>query len=591
MKSRQELENIENLVKKTYNRRNNRVRENLTKPYDPNNPELGYSWKYCDPDTNTNIYNVVVAKLGEGELLEKTEYFIKMHEYGHIYLTHLDGIYEELDRNIANVFKNYRGQLIDQINDECGIDFAEELINRVIDDPALNHSLHNIAMDMEVNSSLLDKDCIELMEKGVTSIMPKIEEQMLEEMKGQAVDEETKKKIEEELEKMSKESKVKFILPCRYHLKDGSPFPDGLSYPEYVILIIKNLSQFVKMLVSINSGGNGDTSTVTTGQLQEAMKGGMGSLSDLMRQLGMIDEDADDSGEGEQAEGEDGPGKDANQLSKHDTSNSGGRKGSNEKKFSKHRGVRDSNYMELNGGMHKDHRTDQRDKADKLRKLGEISAGGGTGCSSGGGSFGIREVRYTDPVDEAIDEVMQRTKTRVIKRKVVRDIIRNYNLGKNRTVIAPSIIAKSRIDTKPKIVYLIDISGSMDTELIDRILSTISRKMKSINRGLSYDIITWNTRLGEHIKDIKAGEKVKQIRTGGGTRLREGIKYFKDNYGENAILIIASDFEDYLEEWASVMKTMPGYLIYGFNYGRGNYEQDWPKNCTIKNFNRSYRDY
>ena len=214
MKTRQELEAIENLVKRTYNRRNNRLRENLTKPYDPDNPELGYSWKFSDPETNTTVYNVVVADLGPEQ--EEAAYFIKMHEYAHIYLTHFEGSYEELDRNIATVLKNYRGQLIEQINKNCNIDFAESLLERVIDDPILNHSLHNIAMDMECNSVVLDADCVEAMEKGVTAIMPKIAEQRLMELRDSATDETLKKKIDKELEKMSKETKVKFILPERY---------------------------------------------------------------------------------------------------------------------------------------------------------------------------------------------------------------------------------------------------------------------------------------------------------------------------------------------------------------------------------------
>ena len=115
--------------------------------------------------------------------------------------------------------------------------------------------------------------------------------------------------------------------------------------------------------------------------------------------------------------------------------------------------------------------------------------------------------------------------------------------------------------------------------------------MKSINRGLRYDIITWSTRLGEHIKDIDPKKSIPEIHTGGGTRLRDGIKYFKENYDESCILIIASDFEDYLQEWASILKTMSGYSVYGFNYGRSNYEQEWPKNFTVKNFNRSYKGY
>lgn len=591
MKTRQELEAIENLVKRTYNRRNNRLRENLTKPYDPDNPELGYSWKFSDPETNTTVYNVVVADLGPEQ--EEAAYFIKMHEYAHIYLTHFEGSYEELDRNIATVLKNYRGQLIEQINKNCNIDFAESLLERVIDDPILNHSLHNIAMDMECNSVVLDADCVEAMEKGVTAIMPKIAEQRLMELRDSATDETLKKKIDKELEKMSKETKVKFILPERYE------FPPGRDYAYYMIEIIKNLDKFIKSSISIAKGGSGDIGDVSDEDLEQYLSGGMGSLDDLMRELGMLDDgDSDSEGQGSGQQqgngqgGQDGQGQgQGNGLNQHDDSNSGGFKENAKKKYSEHRGVRDPNFMELQGGTHKDHRTTERDKADKQRELGNITAGGGTGCGNSGGAFGVRNVAKLDPVDEAIDEVIMKTKSRVVKRKVIRDVMRNYNLGKIRTVIAPSIIARNRIDTKPKIVYLIDISGSMDTVLIDRILSTISKKMKSINRGLRYDIITWSTRLGEHIKDIDPRKSIPEIHTGGGTRLRDGIKYFKENYDESCILIIASDFEDYLQEWASILKTMSGYSVYGFNYGRSNYEQEWPKNFTVKNFNRSYKGY
>jgi hypothetical protein len=58
---------------------------------------------------------------------------------------------------------------------------------------------------------------------------------------------------------------------------------------------------------------------------------------------------------------------------------------------------------------------------------------------------------------------------------------------------------------------------------------------------------------------------------GGGTSLAKGIEYFRDNYKQDAILIVISDFEDYLEEWHKVEENMPGYLLYGFNYGNSNY--------------------
>ncbi len=146
-----------------------------------------------------------------------------------------------------------------------------------------------------------------------------------------------------------------------------------------------------------------------------------------------------------------------------------------------------------------------------------------------------------------------------------------YNKGINRSVIAPTVSRKVTISSQPKIVYLIDISGSMDTRLVDRILKTIGHCMRKLNRGLKYDIITWNTGLGEHIKNVDPKKGVPKIHMGGGTRLAKGIEYFRDNYKQDAILIVISDFEDYLEEWNKVEENMPGYLLYGFNYGNSSY--------------------
>ena len=379
---------------------------------------------------------------------------------------------------------------------------------------------------------------------------------------------------------MENEAKIKLIVPERYHTSDGQPFPPELSYPEYLIMIIKNLDQFVKMLVDIKNGGSGDTSNVTAEDVKKALestgKGGMQSLSDLMEQMGMSD--------GSGKDGAKMDGGNSSEMGDHDTSNSGGRWGTAEEKLGR-QGIRDSSY--------KDHRTESRDEADHKRELGQITAGGGAGCGNGGGPGGEREVvQNLDPVDEAIDEVIMNFKNRVVKKEMRKDIMWNYNRGINRTVIAPSIKSKVTLSTEPKIVYLIDISGSMDTRLVDRILGTIAKKMKHIGRGLHYDIISWSTHLGEHIKDIDPKKGVPRISCGGGTSMAGGIKYFREHYDESAILILISDFEDYLEEWHNEEMKMPKYSMYGFNYGRSNYRQSQEfKYFKVKNFNNSCYDY
>jgi hypothetical protein len=109
-----------------------------------------------------------------------------------------------------------------------------------------------------------------------------------------------------------------------------------------------------------------------------------------------------------------------------------------------------------------------------------------------------------------------------------------------------------------------------------------------LSRGLRYDIITWSTELGDHIKDIDPKKGVPKISSGGGTRMAKGIKYFKDHYDSSATLIVISDFEDYLEEWNQIESTMSEYAMYGFNYGYRSESDNIPwKNLKVRNFNQS----
>lgn len=576
MRNQTELEFIKRFIDNTYSRFGNMLMVNTEKPFNPDNPELGYCFKYKDDISGNVIYKIVCSEIK----IPRTDFRILMHEYGHIYLGHLDGIHEELDTQICNTFRDYRGELIDRINKECGIDFAEKLIERVIDDPVLNHSLHNIAMDMEVNSKILSTEDVEEMESDISSVLPNYQLELLKYNRDHIDNEEAKQALDDMIKKMENEAKIKLIVPERYYISEGNPFPSKLSYPEYLMLIVQHLDQFVKMLVSIKKGGNGDTSQVTNQDIQDALQGngsgsgqgnqqsggGMQGLSDLMQEMGMTDGSGSGSGSGQD-----------NQQGKGDP------------KDCPYKGKRDSGSGDLNsngkdeGGTHKDHRTDSRDDADKKRELGQIRSGGGVGCGSSGAPDATRLVDKTDEVDMALDEVMLNYKSRVVKVDTKKDLMYLYNRGINRSVIAPTIRRKVTMSNEPTIVFLIDISGSMDTRLVDRILNTIANKMKKIGRGLKYNIISWSTQLGDHIKDIDPRKGVPRISMGGGTRMARGMEYFRQNYGPEAILILISDFEDYLEEWHEQELKMSNYTMYGFNYGYSNYNQEF-KYFKVKNF-------
>lgn len=671
-RTRTELETIKNFIDSTYNRFGNLLMVDTTKPYDPDHSELGYCYKYTDPVTKNVVYRIICSRLG----IPETDFRVMMHEYGHIYLTHLDGIHEELDIQICNLLRDHRGELIDYINESCGIDFADKLLERIIDDPNLNHSLHNIAMDMEVNSSVLSKEDIEEMEMDISSVHNKKMENLLSYNISVAENPEVKQKYQDALDKMRAEAIIKLIVPERYYLGmddqtgDPIPFPNDLTYAEYLLLIIKHLDQFVKMLVSIKMGGNGDTSQITQQDIQNILNNmaknwanksdaykqgyndalndyknnqvgqkanqpgqsqsgqGQQSQGDQQGQSGQGMPMPGGSGSGQQGQGQPGGNSGNNtQSGNGNPSNKSGQQGQGSGNSGDSQADYDQGYQDAlndiannggqgggmqslsdffdsmgisgdgqspykgtrpdNEGSKNDHRTDERDEADKKRDVGQITSGGSLSCGNSGSPYAIREVdREVDLVDMALKEVIQHVRSRVVKQDTRKDVMKLYNKGIVRSVIAPTVSRKVTISNEPKLVYLIDISGSMDTRLIDRILKTISKSMAKLSRGLRYDIITWSTELGDHIKDIDPKKGVPKISSGGGTRMAKGIKYFKDHYDPSATLIVISDFEDYLEEWNQIESQMSEYTMYGFNYGyRSESDSVSWKNLKVRNFN------
>lgn len=675
-RTRSELETIKNFIDSTYNRFGNLLMVDTTKPYDPDHSELGYCYKYTDPVTHNVVYRIICSRLG----IPETDFRVMMHEYGHIYLTHLDGIHEELDIQICNLLRDHRGELIEYINESCGIDFADKLLERIIDDPNLNHSLHNIAMDMEVNSSVLSKEDIEEMEMDISSVHNKKMENLLEYNIAAAENPEVKQKYQDALDKMRAEAIIKLIVPERYNLgmdNQGQPipFPNDLTYSEYLLLIIKHLDQFVKMLVSIKMGGNGDTSQITQQDIQNILNnmaknwanksdaykqgyndalndyknnqvgqkanrpgqcqpgqgqgqnqsqgqgqgmpqsgqgnmpgqgcGGSGQPGGNQGQSQPGNGSAQGQGQGQDSNGQGGSGNSGSpqadydqgyQDALNDIANNGGQGGGMQSlsDFFESMGISGDGQSPYKGtrpdneGSKNDHRTDERDEADKKREVGQIKSGGSLSCGDSGSPYAIRTVdREVDLVDMALKEVMQHVRSRVVKQDTRKDVMKLYNKGIVRSVIAPTVSRKVTISNEPKLVYLIDISGSMDTRLIDRILKTISKSMAKLSRGLRYDIITWSTELGDHIKDIDPKKGVPKISSGGGTRMAKGIKYFKDHYDSSATLIVISDFEDYLEEWNQIESQMSEYTMYGFNYGyRGDSDNVKWKNLKVRYFNQ-----
>jgi len=831
-REKRKLEFIKSFVDSTYNKWGRVLvikDEGKYNPLSNDDSALACCSLHTDPDSKNRIFTIRQRKTGK----EYTDFRILMHEYGHIYEGHLLESHKELDSLLMGTLIDNKNEIADSLMKNIGLSYADSisLINRVIDDPSLNHSIHNIAMDFHVNSNVLSLEDIEEMESDLGDIIKEAQAKEIERVmsSSEEVDEGVINKIKEGVENRRSEDFIKLMHPNRYHFKDGTSFPDDLTYADYLLLMLENIDQFVKMLVSLKKGDNGDTSDVSlediiaalngmlsqrqnrlnnnnasqqykdgynqalrdfnnsmnnsqsnngvSKEFKEGFKQGVNDFFDkLNNDLDKVSNNPDfkqgfeqgisdmldslkgnngnntqqgqngqqgagqcqgaGAGQGNQGfqgqgtQGQNGQGQGGNNVSNSsdykdgynsaksngkinddfvngqgqgsqgqnqgqgagqggdnvsdsfldgynsaiqkclDSSQQGqqgqqsgqgqngqgqgsqgqgqgqGQSGNGQDEFnqgyqdalrdlanSNGNGsvisgssgsgnesanlngfdnlMRDSGVIENKEGVdkldidsnahsgkgryHSDCNSDNRSEADELRHAGKIIGGGGLGCSKFDASNSTRDVitEGLDDVDMALREVVSEIRERVVKRTLHKDTMRNYNRGVNRSVISSAITQKINISKNPKIVYLLDISGSMNTELVDRILQTIKNCMYKINRDLTYDIITWNTRLGEHLKDISSKNPVPKISYGGGTDIAGGIEYFHNNYGKDAVLVIISDFEDDLDEWHKVESTMKGYSLWGFNYGVSGYhsrskDKDW---SVIKQRDFKYYNY
>ena len=202
-RTRQFFDNIKSTVEYSLNGSGrSHLDINDKRPFNPYNPELGYCFKYETLDTL--IYKICVTPLG-GKA-EFTDYRILMHEIGHIYLRHLDQ-HQEFDDLILDAIRDHRDELIEYVNKSCGIDWADKLLDALVNDKYLNHSIHNIAMDMEVNSKVLSTEDVEEMESDIDKFLPEtIEVTMLKALKDQLAEDDPKRKeVEDMIDKAKKE--------------------------------------------------------------------------------------------------------------------------------------------------------------------------------------------------------------------------------------------------------------------------------------------------------------------------------------------------------------------------------------------------
>lgn len=449
----------------------------------------------------------------------------------------------------------------------------------------------------------------------------------LEDMAVEEYHKETKERLRKELEKLRRRVMLKFVLPSNYklgvdELGQGVPFPNGKTYYEYFRLIVEHLDQFVKFLTSLRLGkpmdelssedlsnelqkqqeefdykrgyrqANKDYQERVAGKSSKTVKdypqeneqfvsGYNQSVEDIAKSLLDPPEGGGGQGQGQSGEGDfeqegSGSGQGEGEGDSDSESNGNGDGDSDS----------DGNDSDKDGDgdgedeESDDHTTPSMDEFLKDMQDGTIGdpddpknirKRGGNGRSTQEIPAVFRQVRQElEPLDQFLVKLGKDHRKTVVKVKPQRNVMYRHNRrmgsGSGRVII-PSIQMKLEKSNSPRVVFLIDISGSMDTDLIDRVLKTISISLKRIGTAVRYDVITWNTSLATHYRDLDPKNPLTSFPCNGGTALAYGINYFGQHYDKDSPLVIISDFCDDLEDWNREANKLQGYKLYGINYG------------------------
>lgn len=146
-----------------------------------------------------------------------------------------------------------------------------------------------------------------------------------------------------------------------------------------------------------------------------------------------------------------------------------------------------------------------------------------------------------------------------------RNILYYYNRDKYHSNIMHVKETRQSIIRDSNMKVLLDVSGSVDEDLIKQFIEVFKNIAKAISKKCR--IVFWNTDL---VGDYSSKEDF-PIEIGGGTDIGEGIKYLADDTKD--LLFVVSDCEDDLEYWENIYKGEK-YLI---SWERHEFEEDFKK--------------
>jgi hypothetical protein len=533
--------------------------------------------------TGRGKYEIFVNGNNEEEAFDS----IDLHEKGHIYFSHTDGI-----KLYLKIFERE----IDRVWDEkIAKWFTTEAKKHVKKDKIVQFlyaQFSNIAQDMEINSKLFEDEWVDVKRLMSRSAMIIHYKDLLDQFddlsdlirddKARKVDSKGYKKLLDKWEflvnqlDMRATGKMDDLQYCHPAQKD---WPVKLDWMTYMTLLIKDIDDTMQQIANaINqmfakgSGGGAGNSPASSGQ-----GGGQSDSGDEEGDDGDSDSDSDSDGDGDGSGGGGGGGdkpiskdvldqyfNEADAMDEAQSSNSGGAAGGDDDSFEE---------GELGGG----------------------SAGpsqGGHGKSKKGHGAWTGEISTAATFDDFV-KILHKLCLGKKNRRMHSDVMYYSNRKKitGGVVVPRRHLIEKWVPTEVTIV--VDVSGSVSTDYVERVINAIVDANSGIDLKNSH-IIFCDT---DVTSDEILSKRTKKAYSGGGTHIASGItyglKYVKRPLDK---MLIVSDFEDDLTTWTEAVKGHVGqFYAIGYNVhnssnfdARKEVERFVPSNDAGKAFAKAF---
>ena len=541
----------------------------------------------CSCKTASGVYNIFATDAANGLAKEQ----LMMHEAGHCVLQHFkDNWYKDMQasRQIKSKWPKFREHIEMEGNEEDEI--SESFI----------HMIRNITQDLEINGKYWPDP------KDFEDVRERISDASLVRFITNANEEQL-----ESIEKWMDEKPDEIHQFGRGVYPADFGFPNGLTWMGYLHLILTQPNEFMEKL-------NEQVDEMQRQQAQQQQQQGQNGQQQQGGQSGQQGQSQGQGQGGSQAGGQqsssgqqggnsqggqqgnnsqqqnDGLNEDQTSIFDHKSKDGNGKNGDKEQDEagkggkSKVKGDGKGKPQQGNGNDGNGNKMKasvikaNAQNGDKGNEIAQAMAqaaedsrnaeNGQQGAVAASGSGGDDADDWSAPGDGESTNLVDATPTMRLDRSVLKfiekncigktvqrdrqDPLYNYNRGKTSGGVMRTRITTIEEYRPGNLVALIDVSGSVDIELVKALLSEILKYKSKF--GTKSRIILWDTRLVDDLPLKRSN--LEAICCGGGTSIARGIRYAKEKYlkSEQDKLCVISDFEDCLGDWAEELAEVKG---------------------------------